>query len=150
MEAALRSAYFLITGEELKDINFTSIRGIDKFKEATVNIKGMDVKVAIVNSLGSARKLMDKILKGEADYHFIEVMTCPGGCIAGGGQPLNTDIDRIKARLKSIYEVDATKKLRLSHHNPEVKLIYEEFLDKPLSAASHKHLHTHYKQRQGI
>ncbi|OGH96596.1 MAG: ferredoxin [Candidatus Melainabacteria bacterium GWA2_34_9] len=148
MEAALRSAYFLITGEELENIDFTGVRGLDGVKEATVNVKGLDVKIAVASSLGQARKLMDKVVSGEADYHFIEIMTCAGGCIAGGGQPLNTDIDRIKARLKSIYAIDAKKELRKSHKNADVQKLYEEFLGKPLSEVSHKLLHTHYHQRE--
>jgi iron-only hydrogenase group A len=150
MEAALRSAYYLITGEELANINFETVRGIEGMKEAIIPVKDLNVKVAVVNSLRNARKLMEKVEKGEADYHFIEVMTCPGGCIAGGGQPFNTDVEKIKARLKSIYEIDAKKTLRLSHHNPDVKKLYEEFLEKPLSHVSHKYLHTHYHQRKGI
>jgi len=149
MEAALRSVYFLLTGKELENLNIESVRGIEGLKEATIPINDLNVKIAVVNSLGQARKLMEKIEKGEADYHFIEVMTCPGGCIAGGGQPFNTDVEKIKARLKSIYEVDANKKLRLSHHNPDVQTLYKEFLEKPLSHVSHKYLHTHYCQRKG-
>lgn len=147
MEAALRSAYFLITGEELENIDFTSVRGLEGVKEATVNIKGLDVKIAAASSLGQAKKLMDKVLKGEADYHFIEIMTCPGGCIAGGGQPLNTDVEKIKARMQSIYAIDAKKELRKSHKNADVLKLYEEFLGKPLGELSHKLLHTHYHQR---
>ena len=148
MEAALRSAYFLITGEELENIDFTAVRGLDGVKEATINIKGLDVKIAVASSLGQARKLMDKIQSGEADYHFIEIMTCAGGCIAGGGQPLNTDIERIKARLQSVYAIDAKKELRKSHKNTDIQKLYEEFLGKPLGEASHKLLHTHYNQRE--
>lgn len=150
MEAALRSVYYLLTGEELQNIDFESVRGIEGLKEATVPINDLNVKVAVVNSLGHARKLMEKIEKGEANYHFIEVMTCPGGCIAGGGQPFNTDIEKIKARLKSVYEIDANKNLRLSHHNPDVQKLYQEFLTKPLGEVSHKYLHTHYHQRKGV
>jgi len=150
MEAALRSGYYLITGEELKDINFTAVRGIEGLKEAVIPIGDLKVKIAVANSLGMAKKLMDKIIKGEADYHFIEVMTCPGGCIAGGGQPLNTDPARILARLKSIYAIDANKKLRQSHHNPDVQTLYKEFFNKPLSDISHRYLHTHYKARPKV
>lgn len=148
MEAALRSAYFLITGEELENIDFSSVRGLDGIKEATVNIKGMDVNIAVASSLGQAKKLMDKVVSGEANYHFIEVMTCAGGCIAGGGQPLNTDIERIKARLQSIYTIDAKKELRKSHKNPDVLKLYKEYLGKPLGELSHKYLHTHYNKRE--
>ena len=148
MEAALRSAYFLITGEELENIDFTGVRGLDGVKEATVNVKGLDVKIAVASSLGQARKLMDKVVSGEADYHFIEIMTCAGGCIAGGGQPLNTDLERVKARLQSVYAIDAKKELRKSHKNTEVQKLYEEFLVKPLGEVSHKLLHTHYHERE--
>ena len=148
MEAALRTAYFLITNEELESVDFTGVRGLDGVKEATVNVKGLDVKIAVASSLSQARKLMDKVLSGEADYHFIEVMTCAGGCIAGGGQPLNTDIERIKARLQSVYAIDAKKELRKSHKNPEIQKLYEEFLGKPLGKLSHKLLHTHYHERE--
>lgn len=148
MEAALRTAYNLITGEELENIDFTTVRGLDGVKEATVNIKGMDVNIAVASSLGQARKLMDKVVSGQANYHFIEIMTCAGGCIAGGGQPLNTDIEKVKARLQSIYAIDAHKELRKSHKNPDIQKLYEEFLGQPLGEKSHKLLHTHYHQRE--
>lgn len=150
MEAALRSAYYLITNKELENIDFQAVRGLESIKEATVNINGLDVKVAAVSSLGAARKVMEKVAAGESDYHFIEVMTCPGGCIGGGGQPLNTDPERLRARLKSVYAIDSAKKLRLSHHNPDVKKLYEEYFKEPLSEASHKYLHTHYKKRSDV
>jgi NADH-quinone oxidoreductase subunit G len=147
MEAALRSAYFLITGKELENLNFESVRGITGLKEATIPIDGVELKIAVVNSLSEARKLMEKVEKGETDYHFIEVMTCPGGCIGGGGQPLNTDVEKLIARMKSIYAIDANKPLRASHHNPDVKKLYEEYFGAPLSEKSHKLLHTHYRER---
>lgn len=150
MEAALRTAYYLITGNELGNIEFQAVRGLDSMKEAIIPINDMNVKIAVINSLGQARKIMDKIISGEAEYHFIEVMTCPGGCIGGGGQPLSTDPEKLRARLKSVYEIDSNKKLRLSHHNPDVKKLYDEFLQKPLSEVSHKYLHTHYEERSGV
>jgi NADH-quinone oxidoreductase subunit G/NADP-reducing hydrogenase subunit HndD len=150
MEAALRSAYYLLTGKDLEHIDFQDVRGFSYLKEATIPVNGMDLKIAVVNSLGQARKVMEMVANKEVDYHFIEVMSCPGGCIAGGGQPLNTDPERLKARLKSIYAIDANKKLRLSHHNPDIKKLYDEFLEKPLSHTSHKYLHTHYTKRSEV
>ncbi len=150
MEAALRTGYYLLTGEELENIDLQMVRGTQGLKEATVNIKGLDVKVAVANSLGEAKKLMDKIVAGEADYHFIEIMTCAGGCIAGGGQPLNTDVEKIKSRLKSVYEIDSKKSLRQSHKNPDIQALYKEFLKEPLGERSHKYLHTHYEKRDVI
>jgi len=147
MEAALRTAYFFVTGEELTNIDFTGVRGLDGVKEATVNVKGLDVKVAVASSLGMARQLMDKIVAGEADYHFIEIMTCAGGCIAGGGQPLNTDLERVKARMQSVYEIDSKKELRKSHKNPDIEKLYDEYLEKPLGEKSHHLLHTKYTKR---
>jgi len=147
MEAALRTAYFFVTGEELENIDFTGVRGLNGVKEATVNVKGLDVKVAVASSLRMARQLMDKIVAGKADYHFIEIMTCAGGCIAGGGQPLNTDLEKIKARMQSVYEIDAKKELRKSHKNPDIEKLYEEYLEKPLGEKSHHLLHTKYTKR---
>jgi len=150
MEAALRTAYFLITGNELENIDFKDVRGLEGIKEATIPINDLNVKIAVVSSLGQAKKVMDKIVSGEADYHFIEVMTCPGGCIAGGGQPLDTDLEKIKARLKSTYAIDSAKGLRKSHHNADVQKLYADFLEKPLSHVSHKYLHTSYEQRTDV
>lgn len=150
MEAALRTAYYLITGNKLSCIDFHSVRGLEGIKEAVIPINGLDIKIAVVNSLGNARKVLDKIEQGESEYHFIEVMTCPGGCIGGGGQPLNTDPERLMARLKSVYKIDAEKGLRESHLNPDVQKLYDEFFKEPLSDVSHKYLHTHYEERSDV
>ena len=148
MEAALRSAYFLITGEELGELNVTAVRGLDGAKEAHVQVGDLNVGVAVVSGLGNAAKLLDQIRDGRDDLHFIEVMTCPGGCIAGGGQPLSTDKEAIKKRMEALYRIDANEAVRTSHANKAVQRLYQEFLGAPLSEKSHHLLHTHYAQRR--
>ncbi len=147
MEAALRTAYELITKETLENINFTAVRGMDGIKEATVKVGDLDVKVAVAHTLGNARKLLDLIRAGKADYHFIEVMCCPGGCIGGGGQPIPTNLEVRLARIAGTYKVDENLPIRKSHENPAIKALYEEFLKEPLGELSHKLLHTHYIPR---
>jgi len=147
MEAALRTVYEVVTGKELEDINFTACRGITGVKEATVNVGELPVSVAITNGLGNARKVLDKIRAGEAGYHFIEVMCCPGGCIGGGGSPIPTNIDVRLKRIDAVYTEDERMVLRKSHQNPAVQDLYAEFLEKPLGHKSHELLHTHYTQR---
>jgi iron-only hydrogenase group A len=148
MEAALRSAYFLITGEELGELNVTAVRGLEGAKEAHVQVGDLNVGVAVVSGLGNAAKLLDQIRDGRDDLHFIEVMTCPGGCIAGGGQPLSTDKEAIRKRMEALYRIDANEAVRTSHANKAVQRLYEEFLGAPLSEKSHHLLHTHYAQRK--
>lgn len=147
MEAALRSAHYLITGTDLEKIEFTAVRGLEGLKEAQIPMGGLTLKVAVCNSLGQARALLDRVKAGKADYHFVEVMSCPGGCIGGGGQPYNLDRTRVIDRMKSVYAHDASKSLRMSHHNPSIKEVYEKYLGSPLSEVSHHHLHTHYQPR---
>jgi iron-only hydrogenase group A len=147
MEAAVRSAYFLITGKELDNLNLEAVRGLSGAKEAHIDINGLNVGVAVVSGLGNASKLLDTVKAGRKDLHFIEVMTCPGGCISGGGQPLRTNTDAVKARMKALYQIDSSGQLRTSHNNPDIKRIYDEFLEKPLGEKSHKLLHTHYSER---
>ncbi len=150
MEAAVRTAHWLITGQELEHLDLKALRGTDSIKQATVNIGGTDINVAVVSGLAAARKLMDEISAGRSDLHFIEVMTCPGGCIAGGGQPLNTDIRAVKARMQALYRIDRDEHLRVSHKNESVKKLYDDFLGKPLGEKSHHLLHTHYSRREVI
>ena len=152
MEAALRTAYELITGTELKDVNFTAVRGVEGIKEATVKIGDMDVNVAVCSSTGKAAELLDAVKRGEKKYHFIEVMGCPGGCVNGGGQPIVSPQVRnwtdIRAeRAKALYTEDEAKTLRKSHENPEIKQIYADYLGKPNSHKAHELLHTTYEQR---
>ena len=150
MEAAIRSAHFLLTGKNLADLKIEPLRGLDGCKELTANIDGLDVKAAVVSGLGNARKLLDDVRAGRKQLHFIEVMTCPGGCINGGGQPLSTTTDAVKARMKRLYEIDGEETLRLSHENPWIARLYAEFLGEPLGHKSHELLHTHYHQRDVV
>ena len=148
MEAALRSAYFLLTGEEMRDYRIQDLRGMKGSKELRVKIGEAEVGAAVVSSLGQARKLMDEIKAGRKDLHFIEVMTCPGGCINGGGQPLGANQESVKARMAALYTIDREDHLRVSHRNPEVQRLYAEFLGEPLGHLSHELLHTQYHQRE--
>ena len=146
-EAALRTVYEVVTGETLASVDFTGVRGLEGVKEATVMVGDLAVKVAVASGLSNARKLMDKVASGEADYHFVEIMCCPGGCIGGGGQPIPTTDEIRLARMKAIYDEDANLPIRKSHENPAVIALYEEFLGKPLGHKSHELLHTHYTPR---
>lgn len=145
MEAALRTVSEFVTGKPLESIEFENVRGLTGIKEAEVQVGDLKVKVGIAHSLSNARILLDKIRKGEADYHFIEIMACPGGCIGGGGQPISKDKDIRQKRINSIYECDTCSTLRKSHENPAIKELYDTWLGKPLGEKSHHLLHTHYK-----
>ncbi len=160
MEAALRTAYEIVTGREVpfENLNITPVRGMDGVKEVTVKIEGTvpewnflegaELKTVTAHGLTNAKYVMEKVKSGEADYHFIEIMACPGGCIGGGGQPIPTNMEIRKKRTEAIYMEDAGKPIRKSHENPQVIAIYKEFLGEPLSHKSHELLHTHYKARQ--
>ncbi|MDH7479636.1 MAG: NADH-dependent [FeFe] hydrogenase, group A6 [Syntrophomonadaceae bacterium] len=147
MEAALRTAYELITKTTLPSVDFYDVRGLEGVKESTVQVGDLPVKVAVAHGLGNARKLLDAVKAGKADYHFIEIMCCPGGCIGGGGQPIPTNLEVRAQRIAGIYTADERMTLRKSHENPAIKQIYEEFLEHPLSHKSHELLHTHYQTR---
>ena len=149
MEAALRTVYAVVTGTNLENLDVTPVRGLEGVKEATVEVGPLGkVKVAVAHGLGNARKLMDKIREGTADYAFIEVMCCPGGCISGGGQPIAPSNEKRIQRSAALYKDDnAVQKFRQSHENPSVKRIYEVFLKEPLGHKSHELLHTHYCKR---
>ncbi len=162
MEAALRTAYELVTGRELPfdNLHVTPVAGLEGIKEAAITIEGtvpewsflegVTLKIAVVHTLGKARELVEKIRAGEAEYHFIEVMTCPGGCIGGGGQPrITTDAVR-EARIAAIYKEDEGKTLRKSHDNPAIAAVYKEFLGAPLGHLSHELLHTKYEEKERI
>lgn len=150
MEAAIRSAHFLVTGKELDNLNVPAVRGMEGIKEATVKIGDLDLVVAVANGVGNARKLLDEIKAGRKEVHFLEVMTCPGGCIGGGGQPFDADLDAVKARMQGLYKLDSNAKLRASHHNQSIQRLYKEFLGEPLGHKSHKLLHTEYAKRAVI
>jgi NADH-quinone oxidoreductase subunit G len=147
MEAALRTAYEVVTGKPLTNINFTAVRGMEGIKEAEVDMNGTKVKVAVAHTLGNARKLLEQIEKNESPYAFIEVMTCPGGCLGGGGQPILTTWEIRKKRAESIYLEDSNKPIRKSHENPQIVTLYKEFLKEPLGHMSHNLLHTKYEKR---
>lgn len=150
MEAALRSAHLLITGKELKNLDIKAVRGLEGRKEAKVNIDGMEIGVAVVSGLKNASDLLAEIKAGRDDLHFIEIMACPGGCINGGGQPIGVTPEAVKARMKSLYDIDKKGELRASHLNPDIKKLYDEYLGKPLGHKSHKLLHTTYVRRDVV
>jgi len=147
MEAALRTAYEVITGSPVPDVNFNAVRGMEGIKEAEIDMKGKKVKVAVANTLKNARHLMEQVEKGVSPYAFIEVMTCPGGCLGGGGQPIPTTPAIRKLRAESIYQEDSGKPVRKSHENPQVAALYRDFLKEPLGDLSHHLLHTSYTKR---
>ncbi len=154
MEAALRTVSEVLTGKELEKLEFEDVRGeVNGIKEATVKIGDLDVKVAIANGLASATAIMDMIEKGEAPYHFIEIMACPGGCVTGGGQPIHdaktrATVDIHGLRKAALYEADKGLKLRKSHENPVIKQLYDEYLENPGSHKAHELLHTTYHKRE--
>ena len=151
LEAALRTAAEWLSKEELKDVNFTAVRGAEGIKEATVPVAGIDVKVAVCSGLGNARRVLEKIQRGEAQYHAIEIMACPGGCLNGGGQPYNHgDSSILEKRAAAIYQADEELPIRKSHENPYIKKLYAEYLGKPGSHLAHKLLHTKYKRRGDV
>jgi NADH-quinone oxidoreductase subunit G len=153
MEAALRTAYTLITNEDLKDVNFTGVRGISGIKEARINIKGTEVRVAVAHQMGNIAQVLEEVRKAKAEgketpWHFIEVMACRGGCIGGGGQPYGCTDEVRKLRIRGIYDDDEQSSYRCSHHNPLIKQVYAEFLEKPGSHKAHQLLHTHYEAKE--
>ena len=154
MEAALRTVADILEGKDLDNIEYTAVRGIEGVKEASVTIAGKEIKLAVANGTGNAKILMEKMKNGEADYTFIEVMGCPGGCVTGGGQPIVPARDRMKVdprvvRAKALYTEDESKALRKSHKNAAVQKLYEDYLGQPNSHKAHELLHTHYVDRSG-
>lgn len=153
MEAALRTVAEVLTGKPLEQLDFEAVRGTNGIKEAKYNLAGMDIKVAVASGLANARAIMEKVAKGEADYQFIEIMSCPGGCVNGGGQPIKTADVRNNANVagergKGIYKSDKTMKLRKSHENPAIKEIYDQYFGEPNSHKAHEILHTSYAPRK--
>jgi NADH-quinone oxidoreductase subunit G len=148
LEAALRTANDILSGKDIKEIDFVAIRGLEGIKEATVQVGGMDLQVAVCSGLGNARKLLTKIRNGEAKYHAIEIMACPGGCINGGGQPYTgSNLKTLEERKNAIYQVDKDLPIRKSHQNPSIIKLYNDYLGEPGSQLAHKLLHTHYFAR---
>ena len=159
MEAALRTAYYWLTGKEHELINFESVRGLEGVKEASLEINGMTVKVAVTSGMKNAKKLLDEVKEGKSPYAFIEIMCCPGGCINGGGQPYvkpmflpNEDDDILETyrakRASVLYSEDVRQKVRQSHNNTDIQKLYKEFLEKPGSELAEELLHTSYDSKR--
>jgi NADP-reducing hydrogenase subunit HndD len=160
MEAALRTAYELVTGREVpfKNLNIQPVRGMEGVREATIKIEnpieewsfldGVELKCAVAHGLINAKTVMDAIKAGKADYHFVEFMACPGGCLGGGGQPIPTNPEIRKKRAEAIYAEDGSLSVRKSHENKEVQKLYKDFLKQPLGEVSHHLLHTKYTKRE--
>lgn len=152
MEAALRTVYEILTGKPLENVEITQVRGLEGIREAEIDVGTMKIKAAVAHGLANAKKLLEMVKNGEKEYHFIEIMACPGGCIMGGGQPIvpakvREKIDVAKLRASAIYDEDRSLPIRKSHENPTIKKLYEEFLGHPNSEKAHHILHTHYKRR---
>jgi iron only hydrogenase large subunit-like protein len=148
MEAAVRTAYQVVTGRELENLELHDVRGFEGIKEAQVPINGTTIKVAVVNRLANAREIIRRVQSGEDMYHFVEVMACPGGCVGGGGQMYGYQPDRIRERIQSIYRLDRERKIRVSHKNPAVQDLYREFLGEPGGKKAHHLLHTRYMKKK--
>lgn len=145
MEAALRSVYEIYTGKKLEHVEFENVRGTEGVRRASIDLNGFELKVGIAHGLGNARRLLNEIRQGKNEYHVIEIMACPGGCIGGGGQPMHHgNAEILQARTRALYAEDAAKPLRKSHENPFIQQLYEEYLGKPMSEKAHALLHTHY------
>lgn len=146
MEAALRTAYYLVMGENPDADLFKNIRGMDGIKESTIDLNGTSLNLAIASGLGNARQLIESIRSGEKKYDFVEVMACPGGCAAGGGQPIHVGEELGEERCGVLYNLDKNNSIRFSHENPSIADIYKNYLEKPLSHKSHKLLHTNHHE----
>jgi iron only hydrogenase large subunit-like protein len=150
MEAALRSAHFYLTGEDMRSLTFAPIRGLEGVKQAAVTIGGLTLRVAAVSGLSNVRPLLEDIRAGRSEFKFIEVMACPGGCVNGGGQPLPSTPEKIIKRTESIYQIDRESPRRNSHRNESIQRLYEEFLGTPGGHRAHELLHTHYVARDVV
>ncbi|PLX12148.1 MAG: hypothetical protein C0598_06515 [Marinilabiliales bacterium] len=148
MEAAIRTAHYSITGKELVNFQIPQIRGLKNRKEAKMKIGDLELGVAVVNGMANALELLDEIKDGRKDIQFVEVMACPGGCIGGGGQHIGTSEEELKMRMKALYTIDENETLKVSHKNPEIIELYNDFLGKPLGHKSHELLHTTYNKRE--
>jgi NADH-quinone oxidoreductase subunit G len=145
LEAALRTVYEKTTGTELENVNFTNVRGLQGIREASVDLNGRTVRVVAVSGLGNTRKVLEKIESGEEHYDVIEIMACPGGCVNGGGQPYAAEReDVIEQRIRGLYHIDRNQSLRVSHHNPAIQTVYQEFLGEAGSEIAHEILHVEH------
>ena len=144
MEAALRTAADVLENRSVENVDYVATRGIEGIKEATFTLAGKELKVAIANSTGAAKKLIRRIQAGEANYAFIEVMACPGGCVGGGGQPIHDGEEYAERRAPTLYELDRRKPIRFSHENPEIVRLYEDYLGEPCGEKPHHLLHVEH------
>lgn len=144
MEAAIRTAYFSLTGAHLGNLEYESVRGLEGIKESEININGFKLKVAVVNGIGNVQGIIEEIKSGKSHFHFIEVMACPGGCINGGGQPIHQKPEKIEKRMKALYKIDSTMMKRRSYENDSIGILYKEFFERPNSHKAHEILHTEY------
>jgi NADH-quinone oxidoreductase subunit G/[NiFe] hydrogenase diaphorase moiety small subunit/NADP-reducing hydrogenase subunit HndD len=161
MEAALRTAWETVTGRDVPfaDLDVAPVRGLDGVREASLTVEaplpawraldGVTLRVAVAHGLANARRLLEGIARGEGDYHFVEIMACPGGCLGGGGQPIPVSLEVLEKRAASIYAEDRSRPWRKSHENPEIVRLYADFLGEPLGEISHRLLHTTYTARTG-
>ncbi len=147
MEAAVRTAHYLLTGKELAELKFEQVRGLKGVKKAKAVIGGKEIKLAVLSGLGNAKDFLDSLEKGLEEADFVEVMACPGGCVNGGGQPFSQNKKAVSERARALYEIDSAEKIRVSHANKALKTLYKDFLGKPLGEKSHHLLHTSYKAR---
>lgn len=152
MEAAIRTAVDTLENRNLEHIEYKEVRGEKEIKEATLNIAGKEIKIAVASGLANARKIMEQIKEGKSPYHFVEIMACPGGCVMGGGQPIKnsktiSSVDVRKLRAESLYSIDEKSVIRKSHENPAIKMLYSKYLEKPGSHLAHKYLHTEYSKK---
>ena len=145
MEAALRSAYFLVMGKNPEPDMFKDVRGLEGWKEATYEIAGIPIRTAVVSGLGNTRRLIEALRRKDVSYDFVEVMACPGGCAGGGGQPITDGCELAGVRGENLYQLDRQNKLRFSHENPAVLQVYRDYLEKPLGHKSHQLLHTDHE-----
>ena len=153
MEAAIRTAVDTLEGKSLEKVEYEAVRGEKEIKEATLQIAGKEIKIAVASGLANAKKIMEQIKQGKCEYQFVEIMACPGGCVMGGGQPIKNSrtraaIDVRKLRADALYDIDEKSVIRKSHENPVMKELYKEFLQKPGSEVAHKYLHTHYTKKE--
>ena len=153
MEAAIRTAVDTLEGKSLEKVEYEAVRGEKQIKEATLQVAGKEIKIAVASGLANARKIMEQIKQGKCEYQFVEIMACPGGCVMGGGQPIKNSrtrasVDVRKLRADALYDIDEKSVIRKSHENPVMKELYKEFLQKPGSEIAHKYLHTHYTKKE--
>jgi NADH-quinone oxidoreductase subunit G/NADP-reducing hydrogenase subunit HndD len=149
-EAAIRTAHYLLTGQAPGQLKVQALRGLDGIKEFRTTVAGREIGIAAVSGLGNARRILEQIRAGRTDLQFIEVMSCAGGCVAGGGQPRSASPDAVRARMQALYAIDRDAAVRASHENPAIQRLYAEFLGKPLSDRSRELLHTRYETREPV